>query len=151
MSTSDGRISSDFLERRGVELVTKKIRGGIVADPKNSTAYVRSVEAANVILANQQLSSATVNHNDFFYAKAYFKRNGVSESNSSVMALITIDVARIQKKSIQMLIHELEQNGVMFDFQTYLYMNLVRPLSAQMSILVPQTTEDSYRSRYIIP
>jgi len=147
---TNNRQSTDYLNRRGVSVSTKDINGIISSTTDGSNAYVNTIASANVILQNNKLTSPYISADNYEIARIYFKKNGISESNASVMSLIMNDIAKMQKISVQGLIEVLSTNGVMFDVQTYLMMNLLRPMSAQVAHMVPIKNRDSYRSRNIV-
>lgn len=149
MSTNT-RYSTDALKRLGVQKKVVRKEDRFLSSFKNATSLQRSIDNAAINLSDRTLSNDFITADAFFIAKEYFMKNGVSESPAETMSLIINDVAKSQNKSVVAFLFENEQNGIIFDIQAYILMNVFRSSSDKTNILVTGSNKNCYRSRNIL-
>lgn len=148
--SSIGRVSTEVLKRQGVQKKTLISGNRFIDRFPNGSGTERSLEAGNISLSNLRLEKSFISVDDFFVAKGYFLKNGTSESNAEMMALIVNDMAKAAEVSVSSFLYNTDGLGILMNIQDYELMNVFRTPSNKMSILIPGSNSKCLRSRDII-
>lgn len=145
------RFSTDILKRQGSRKRVRQIQDRFLNTFQDSFGSDKAIELGSVALSDKKLTGGQLKWNDYYTAKSYFNSTGLSDTNSTTMALLMIDVAKLLDRSIESVIEPFQNgDGLLFDSTTYAALNYYRTPSSKQNVMVRNNNSDSYRRRNII-
>lgn len=145
------RFSTDILKRQGSRKRVRQIQDRFVNTFQSTFGNDKALELANVALSDKTLVGGQLKWNDFYAAKSFFNRRGLSESSAITMALLMIDVAKFADVGVMKIIEPLAaQDEVLFNLETYATLNFYRTPSSKQNLMVENDNSKSYRKRNIL-
>lgn len=145
------RLSTQIINQLGARRNTVTYAGRLVNAFQDATGAEKFFNAANIALGESGLVSDSLNIEEFYVAKSFFVRHGVSDTVAISMAVLSLDTAKIMGVSVMKALQPLNGTTQMvLSFETLVAGNYLRPASSKQTYLVAKDNADSLRSRDIV-
>lgn len=144
------RFSTDSLKRQGAKKSVQYTEGRFINTFQNSSGTEKATQSASITLSDNTLVSGSIYVEDYHVALAFFCNNGTSVVSAETMALIAIDSAKLKNVTIAEFLNDFQSEKVNLDSYAHVYMNLLRPVTSQTSILLTNDNSSCYRKRDLL-
>lgn len=99
-----------------------------------------------------RVSEASINNTDYDIAVGMLERRNVAPLAAKAMALVLLDVARIQNTSVVRLLESTNTTQLsVLETTAYKYINQLRDKTSYLSKSRATNNANSYRARYLVP
>jgi hypothetical protein len=146
------RNSTGMLRSFGAEIFATDFGSSFKNIVRNGQGGERTPGADLARFQGQQVEAASIHIAEYQLAKAYLDRRGAEPLASKTMALILLDVAKVQGISVVELLDRTSTEALaLLEAEAYRYVNLLRENTSQLTGTNSVNNAQSYRARYLLP
>jgi len=146
------RTSTNLVKFFGAEVFASTISSSIGNVVVDGNGNEKSTSPANVRLSSDRVEEATINSSHYQIAVAHLERRGVAPLAAKAMALVFLDVAKIQNMTVMQLLDNTNDVDIkMVTAEAYKYINQLRNNTSSLARSQPTNNSQSFRARYLIP